>query len=269
MVERAGPAISVAARPRFHGEGRGVNRGAHDRQDPRRFYDRAVVAATGAGFEVRLDGRAPRSPGARPLDLPTPALAELVAAEWNAQEGVIVFASMPATRLAYAALDAGDAGKEEWVASIVGYARADLLCYFAEGPRSLVERQTAAWAPLLAWTRDEMNLTFTPAAGIIHREQPPQTLGQIERLALGLDDFTLAGAAFATALFGSVILAFALMKGRIEAPAAFAASRLDEAFQEERWGLDSEAAARSGRLAADALMLQRWFAALGPYHPCR
>ena len=226
------------------------------------------MAATGAGFEVRLDGRAPRSPGARPLNLPTPALAELVAAEWNAQEGVIVFASMPATRLAYAALDAGDAGKRN--GSPPSSATPGRTC-FAISPRA-----RAAWSsarqppgPLLAWARDEMNLTFTPAAGIIHREQPPQTLGQIERLALGLDDFTLAGAAFATALFGSVILAFALMKGRIEAPAAFAASRLDEAFQEERWGLDSEAAARSGRLAADALMLQRWFAALGPYHPCR
>lgn len=263
MVERGGPAFSVAALPRVEGGGRGLNREGHHRPDPRRFYDQAGVKATGAGFEVRLDGRVPRSPGGRPLLLPTLALAELVAAEWNAQKEVIALASMPATRLAYTALDMDAAARKDSVASIVRYARTDLLCYCADGPASLVERQTAAWGPLLAWAREDLGLAFSQAAGVVHQEQPPRTLARTEQLALGLDDFALAGGAFATALFGSAILAFAVMKGRIDASAAYAASRVDEAFQEERWGLDADAAARSDRLAVDARMLGGWFAALG------
>jgi chaperone required for assembly of F1-ATPase len=87
-------------------------------------------------------------------------------------------------------------------------------------------------------------------------------LAQVEALAIGLDDFALAGLAFATALFGSAIIALALMRGRLTGAEAFAAAHLDEAFQEERWGVDSEAAERAEGLAADARMLEAWFTAL-------
>ena len=76
------------------------------------------------------------------------------------------------------------------------------------------------------------------------------------------DDFALAGLAAAAALFGSAILAFALRRGELTAEAAFELSRLDETFQEERWGVDAEAAARADAMAKEALMLGAWFAAL-------
>ena len=44
--------------------------------------------------------------------------------------------------------------------------------------------------------------------------------------------------------------------------AAFSLSRIDDAFQEERWGIDAEAAARVAAMANEALMLGRWFEAL-------
>ncbi len=87
-------------------------------------------------------------------------------------------------------------------------------------------------------------------------------MAAVETLAAGLDDFALAGLAFATALFGSAIIALALMRGRLTGEQACAAARLDEAFQEERWGVDSEAAERAKALAADAAMLEAWFKAL-------
>ena len=49
----------------------------------------------------------------------------------------------------------------------------------------------------------------------------------------------------AAGLFGSAILALALQRGRLTGEAAFDLSRLDEAFQEEQWGVDAEAAVRS------------------------
>ena len=44
--------------------------------------------------------------------------------------------------------------------------------------------------------------------------------------------------------------------------AAYELSRLDEAFQEEKWGIDAEAAERTARLQGEAVMLERWFRGL-------
>jgi len=228
----------------------------------KRFYSGVSVAAKDGNFAVLLDGRNPRSPKGAPLALPAEALAQAVAAEWEAQGEHVEFVSMPATRLAHTALDAVAASRADMAAEVARWAGSDLVCYFAEGPTSLVARQEALWAPLLEWARVDLGLVFERAAGIVHREQPRATLAGVEALAAGLDDFALAGLAFGTALFGSAIIALALMKGRLTGEQAFEAARLDEAFQEERWGVDAETIERTEALAADAAMLEAWFKAL-------
>jgi chaperone required for assembly of F1-ATPase len=233
-------------------------------QKPRRFYQEVSVEPEGAGFAVRLDGRSPRTPKGRPLVLPTGALAGLIAEEWRAQGDWIAHASMPATRLAHTAIDAVGAARGPTVEGVVRYAGADLLCYFAEGPARLAHRQEKIWGPLLDWARDGHGLTFVRTAGVVHHPQPPETLARLAALLTPTDDFTLAGMAFAAALFGSAILALALRDGRIDADEAMAAARLDEIFQEEQWGVDAEAAARADGMAVEAVMLERWFAALEP-----
>ena len=85
---------------------------------------------------------------------------------------------------------------------------------------------------------------------------------RVEALAAGLDDFRLTGLAFAAPLFGSAVLALALQRGRIDGEGAWAASRVDEVFQESRWGVDAEAAERAERLRQESVLLERWFAAL-------
>jgi len=231
-------------------------------QKPRRFYKDVSVQADTGGFAVRLDGRTPQTPQRRPLVLPTRALADLIVGEWRAQGDWVAYASMPATRLAHTAIDAVAAARGPTVDGVLRYAGADLLCYFAETPARLVHRQEKTWEPLLDWARDAHGLAFTRAAGIVHHPQPPETLARLAALLAPMDDFTLAGIAFAAALFGSAILALALRDGRIDADDAMAAARLDEVFQEERWGVDAEAAARADAMAVEAMMAEGWFAAL-------
>jgi chaperone required for assembly of F1-ATPase len=229
---------------------------------PRRFYKAVDVAPAEGGFAVQLDGRTPRTPAGRPLTAPTEALARLVAEEWAAQGEHILMASMPATRLAHTAIDGVADKHAETAGEVARYAGSDLLCYFAEEPIALVERQGRAWSPLLDWARAELGLDLQPVEGIIHRAQPAASLERARELAQGVDDFSLAGLAHAAGLFGSAVLALAVQRGRLTGGEAFGLSRLDEAFQEERWGVDAEAAERTGRLAEEALMLERWFAAL-------
>jgi chaperone required for assembly of F1-ATPase len=194
--------------------------------------------------------------------LPTRAAADLVAAEWEAQGEHIDFARMPATRHAFTAIDRVAITRTEVAREIARYAAADLLCYFADQPQALVTRQLEQWGPLLDWALTQEGLVFVRATGISYQAQPPETLLRIEAAALALDDFHLAALAFAGALFGSSILALAVLRGRIHANEAFDLARLDEVFQEEQWGRDEEAAIRTANQRSEADSLAAWLEAL-------
>jgi chaperone required for assembly of F1-ATPase len=229
---------------------------------PRRFYKTVSAGPAEGGHTVMLDGKGVRTPQGKALLVPTQALARMLAAEWDAQATHIDMTAMPATRLAFTVIDFVGAAREATAGQIARYAGADALCYFADGPQSLVQRQAEAWGPVLDWADQSLGLTFVRVVGIGHSDQPAQTLSRVARLALGLDDFALAALAHATALFESAVLALALERGRCDGRAAHDLARLDEAFQQERWGVDDEAALRTANMLAQALMLERWFAAL-------
>ena len=229
---------------------------------PRRFYKAVDVAPAGEGFAVQLDGRTPKSPAGKPLIAPAETLARQVAEEWAGQGEHILMATMHATRLAWTALDRVSDAHKEVAEEVARYAGSDLVCYLAQEPAALVERQAKAWGPLRDWAAEALNVVLHPVEGIIHRDQPAASLLRAEKHAEALDDFALAGLAHGAALFGSAVLGFALQRGRLTGTQAFELSRLDEAFQEERWGVDAEAAERTQRLAEEAAMLERWFAAL-------
>jgi chaperone required for assembly of F1-ATPase len=229
----------------------------------KRFY--AAVdwaAAPEGGFAVRLDGRTPRSPAGHALVLPTAPLAATVAAEWAAQGENINPDSMLATRLAWSALALGPERRAAAIDAVVAFAAADAVCYFAERPASLVARQERAWVPWIDWAAGALGATFHRARGVVHRPQPAATLARIRDLAAAEDDFALAGLAAAAALFGSAILALAMRRGALTGEAAADLARLEAAFQEAAWGVDSEAAIRTAAMAAEAALLQRWFEAL-------
>jgi chaperone required for assembly of F1-ATPase len=240
-----------------------LSKGFHEPvEKPRRFYKAVSVEPAEDGFAILLDGRRLRTPKAQPMVLPTRALADQVAAEWEAQADIIEMATMHATRLANTAIETIGGVREGVAEQIVQYAGSDLTCYYAEDPAALTARQEAAWGPVLARAEAELGLVFERCAGILHRDQPPSTLERVRALALAEDDFGLGALAFGAALFGSAVLALALRRGWISGERAFDLSREDEAFQEEKWGIDAEAAERTARLRLEAMMLDRWFRGL-------
>jgi len=234
----------------------------HQAERRKRFYAAADVGPMNSGFGVRLDGRTPKSPHGVSLVLPTEALARLVADEWAAQGEHIAPASMPATRLAWRALSLDPAARTAAIERLASYAATDLLCYFADWPSDLLERQERRWGPVIDWADAALGVKFHRTQGIVHQPQAQPTLDRIAELAAAEDAFALTGLVEAAGLFGSAILAFALRRGELSDEAAFELSRLDETFQEERWGVDAEAAARADTMAKEAVTLGRWFAAL-------
>lgn len=231
-------------------------------QRPKRFYTDVSVAPVQSGWTVLLDARALRSQAGQPFILPTLGLAETIAAEWRAQVERIDLATMFNTRQAYGVLDRPDDAAAPLADQVARYAETDLVCYLAEGPAALLERQEAAWAPLREWA-EGLGVVLKPSVGIMPKAQPPASIEAIRTHALSLDRFRLAGLVHGVALFGSAILGLAVERGRLTAAEAYELSRVDEAYQASHWGEDAEAVSRTTSARAEARALDQWFAALG------
>ena len=111
---------------------------------PRRFWKATTVAPRDGGFAVLLDDRPLHTPARRPALLPARALAEAVAAEWDAQEGTLAPATMPLTRLVNAALDTVSEHRAQVIAATAAFGETDLTCYRAALTALEVAREDAA-----------------------------------------------------------------------------------------------------------------------------
>jgi chaperone required for assembly of F1-ATPase len=209
----------------------------------RRFYKEAALRSSGGGYEILLDGRPVKTPAKNALLLPSKPLGQAIVDEWNGQGEKIDPRSMPLTGLANAAIDRVEPDREAFAASLAAYGETDLLCYRAEGPASLVERQSERWDALIAWARHRFDVDFELICGIIHRPQPARTLEQLARAAAARDAFQLAALSPLVTISGSLVIALALTEGAIDLATAWAAACLDETWQAEQWGEDAEAAA--------------------------
>ena len=231
-----------------------------EKEPAKRFYKTVDVIAVeeGKGAKVTLDGREIKTPAKAPLILPTKSLAEAIAEEWDRQKEVINPHSMGIMQLASTAIDRVEPQKEAVVGEVARYSESDLLCYWADHPAALVERQAAAWQPILDWAAQTYDAKLKVTSGIVHVSQPKETLDTLRAVFARYDPFELTAVHTATAAMGSVLLALALEAGRLDADAAYAASTLDEKFQEEQWGEDAEATARAQLLQEDIRSVGRF-----------
>jgi chaperone required for assembly of F1-ATPase len=217
---------------------------------PKRFYKAAAAMPIDNGYAVGLDGKGVRTPAGKPLAVPSLAVAAAMAAEWEAQGERIDPGSMPLTRLINAALDRVTGEMAAVRADIVAYAGNDLICYRAEGPKSLVEAQNVAWNPLVLWAKDALGARLILVEGVIHAPQDPAALEAVARAVEPYDALRLAALHTATTLSGSAIIALAVAHRRLGLAGAWAAAHVDEDWQMGHWGRDEVAMARrAGRFA--------------------
>ncbi len=229
-------------------DGRDPMRAAQANMRPaplKRFYATAGLVEADGRFALTLDGRRARTPGRNPVAAPSRAVMERVAEEWARQGEALDPSAMPLTRLLNSALDGVAKAMDETRAEIVRYAGSDLLCYRADDPEALAERQRLAFDPVLDWAAEELGARFALAAGVMHVAQPEATVGAVRDAVARFDDpVALAALSVVTSLTGSAVLALAVARGRLSADEAWRLAHLDEDFQIEKWGEDEEAAAR-------------------------
>ena len=120
----------------------------------KRFYKRRRRAR--GGRPLRADARRAwrAHAGKNRLAARSRAVMEKAADEWARQGETLDPSDMPVTRLVNSALDGVAKAMDETRAEIVRYAGSDFLCYRAEEPEALAERQRAAFDPVLDWAAE-------------------------------------------------------------------------------------------------------------------
>lgn len=220
----------------------------------KRFYKAVTVGERDGQWAVLLDGMQLRTPGKIKLSVPSKALAEIIAGEWEAQIDVINPSMMPVTRLTNVAIEQTTKRRDNLIAEARRYAETDLISYRAPQPRILKERQAAAWDVWQEWAAEQgVKLKATETLDAI--DQPAESLEQVETFAAGLNDLQLTLFVHLVAVYGSVVLAMAVMKDALSAEAAFDLSRIDADYQIELWGEDEEQAEITANLRAETLIL--------------
>jgi chaperone required for assembly of F1-ATPase len=215
--------------------------GQFNRPLPRKFYKQVEVSDDAA---ILLDGRLIKTPLKNRLQLPSLVLAQAVAAEWDAQVHVINIESMPLTKLANTALDRVVAERAHVLDEVVQYAGSDLICYWADRPPELVDRQRQHWHPVLKWINHTFGTDFRITESIQHLKQDQESLSRLREFVSALNNWQLTGLYLLMTLTSSAFLALMLQQAAATPETIWAAAHVDEDYQISQWGEDAEAAAR-------------------------
>ena len=228
----------------------------------KRFWDNATVEWTENGHTIRLDGKPMRLPSGAVLLVGPPRLARAIAEEWQTaggeKGGEMSFKDTPLTRLAGTALERIAPDPSVTIDAIARYGETDLLCYRAETPDKLVQRQHQQWQPWLDWVALAYDAPLRITSGVGYIKQHHDSIAALRRAVAALDADALAGLGIAVPALGSLVLGLALAAGEMDAETAYRLGALDELFQAEQWGEDYEAIDRRTSMLADIVLAARY-----------
>ena len=218
---------------------------------PKRFYKDVGVGTVGDAFAVTLDGRTPRTPGQKPVVVPSRDIAAAMAEEWAAQGEFINPETMPLVRLINTTVEAGDERVPALRDEVVKYAGTDLLLYRADTPRELVAEQERLWDDALVRVARHFGVSFQPTIGIIHQAQPEATLSHLAEAVADEPLFPLAAMVSLTGLTGSALLTLALRHRLMDAEQVWLAAHVDEDHNIRLWGEVAEIVQRRAKRRAE------------------
>ena len=229
----------------------------------KRFWSDVTVVAETSGFAVQLDGKPLRTPGKLALIVPSGQLAEAIAEEWRSVTDDVSPRAMALTGLANAAIERIAPDPAAFASSLAAYAESDLLCYRADAPEALVQRQAEAWDPLLDWARTRYDIHFAIVSGIIHQPQPAATVSRLTTALGACSAWDLAALSPIVSITGSLVAALALLEHAADPETVWRAGQVDEDWQAEQWGEDALAVATRAAHRREFDAAARFLTALG------
>lgn len=225
----------------------------------KRFYKSTGINAENGGFAVLLDGKGIKTPAGQAMLLPTRALAEAIAGEWQAQGDVIAAHTMPLMQLAATTLDHVSQGRVVMMERLMAYLGSDTVCHFVDEPKRLREMQDKLFTPVLAWLRRRYDIDMRTTTELTAVMQPPVVLQRVSAVLDAMNDWELMGVQTAALAAGSIALALAMHDKAFFATEIFDAAEVESTYQIEKWGSDAELEKRRSDILNELNAVERWF----------
>jgi ATP synthase F1 complex assembly factor 2 len=206
-----------------------------------KFYKSVDVKETsdGSGYELWFDNKyALKSPAKKPFVLPTKYLAHGIAAEWDCQSNRIDPETMPLMSLAATAIDQPQA-PETVAATLCTFLPTDpVLCRMDDSVDPVLkERQEILMHPFLEYVNERLKCSLSPSMSILGAQVSRTDTVKIHQYILGLSKWERSALEQLSSSCKSVCMAIGGVEGVFTADALIEASRVEEDFQIEQWGL--------------------------------
>jgi ATP synthase F1 complex assembly factor 2 len=196
-------------------------------------------------FGVTLDGKVISTPLGQPLAVPSEHLAWMIAAEWDAQEIHLTPAQMPLMTLTCTALDQTANAMHVYQQQALSYLPTDTLCFWVDPmeERVLYRKQQAAWEQIHSICETVLGNKPAMLLGESHLwlsrklQHPPEVVQKATTLVQSLNAWELTALSSISSNCKSLLVGLAMLHGNISPTQASAASRVEEEFNIDNWGL--------------------------------
>lgn len=221
----------------------------------KRFYKEVTANPVDGGWQVTLDGRGIKTVKGAQQIVPSEAMAQAMAAEWDAQGEKINPASFVFRDMVDYAIDVVASDPTGLVEKVSTYGDTDTLLYRADPDEPLFARQQELWEPIVTGFEQRHGIELVRVSGIVHRPQGDAAMARLRERLLEQNPFVLAAIEAKTTLAASLVIGLSASVADAEAEALelWQAACLEEEWQADLWGRDYEAEERRERRRADFL----------------
>lgn len=147
--------------------------------------------------------------------------------------------------------------RETIIDKLVEFSVTDMLLFWGEN-KDLMERQQKLWMPILEWAQEAIELRLKTTRALDVPEQEEKTGYRMRLFLESLSDKELLAFFKAALDMRSVLLAAALVKGRLSAEEAFNAAFIEELWQSENWGVVEEAQKNRDELKQELIDIEKF-----------
>ncbi len=133
--------------------------------------------------------------------------------------------------------------RAELTERLTDFARTDVMLFLSTD-KKLLEQQKEKWLPVVNWVNATVNTDFKPTTSLDVPQVSKDFLKDFKNYISSFSDKEMTVFYTAALDMHSVLLALALVKGKIDAKQAFELSEMEELFQARNWGKEPVAEAR-------------------------
>lgn len=143
---------------------------------------------------------------------------------------------------------------------LVNFALNDVLLFWSTD-KKVQKEQEKNWSPIIVWANQTVNVDFKKTDSLEVQSENVNTSSRLKDYLSSLSDKELSGFYIAALNMRSVLLALALVKGKINANKAFELSELEELYQARKWGTEPVAEARRNSIKNLLISTEKYLSA--------